>query len=223
MTPVIFLSDGYIGNGMEPWRFPKADELPDIHARFEPTNQNGQTYMPYARDERGVRSWAIPGTKGLEHRVGGLEKEAVTGNVSYDPDNHQRMVLEREEKVDRIADFIPEARLDCGADEGELLVLAWGSTFGACKTAVCNMINEGHAVSHLHLRHLRPFPRNLGDILKRFRKVVIPEINRGQLLRVIRAEYLVDAKGFNAVRGVPIRRTELTHFLRDQLESIETS
>ncbi|MEO5782241.1 MAG: 2-oxoacid:acceptor oxidoreductase subunit alpha, partial [Ginsengibacter sp.] len=169
MTPVIFLSDGYIANGAEPWRFPQSDELPSIEVNFKTElGHHEETFQPYLRDEKLVRPWAIPGTAGLEHRVGGLEKQNITGNISYDPDNHQMMVKIRQEKVDKIAEYIPEQKLDNGPGKGKVLVLGWGSTYGSIKSAVVDLLAEGHQVSHAHLRYIRPFPKNLGDILKNF-------------------------------------------------------
>ena len=166
-----------------------------------------------------MRPWAIPGTPGLEHRIGGLEKQNITGNVSYEPENHQLMVKIREEKIARIADHIPPQRLDSGPDKGDLLILGWGSTYGAIKSAVSELQKEGYAVSHAHLRHLRPFPSNLGEIIRSFSRVLIPEINNGQLIRIIRDQYLVDAIGYNKVMGVPITRTELVMKIREVLGS----
>lgn len=218
MTPVILLSDGYIANGAEPWKFPQSADIEPIPVRFKTELSEGETaFMPYARDEKGVRPWSIPGYAGLEHRIGGLEKQDVTGNVSYDPDNHEHMVKTRQAKVDRIADYIPEQTLQNGAEEGDLLVLGWGSTNGVITTTVQQLIAEGHKVSHAHLRYIRPFPRNLGDLLRRFRKVVVPEINNGQLVRIIRSEYLVDAIPYNKIKGTPITKAELSAFLRDLL------
>src|SRR5690606_37604472 len=152
-----------------------------------------------------------------EHRVGGLEKQNITGNISYDPDNHQLMVKIRQEKVDKIAEYIPEQKLDSGPEKGKILVLGWGSTYGAIKSAVQVLQAEGHEVSHAHLRYLRPFPRNLGEILKNFDQILIPEINNGQLIKIIRDQYLVDAKGYNKIMGIPITKTELVQKLREQL------
>lgn len=218
MTPVIFLSDGYIANGAEPWRFPKSEELVPITAKFKTELGHLEpTFQPYLRDEKLVRPWAIPGTPGLEHRIGGLEKQNITGNVSYDPDNHQLMVKIRQEKVEKIADYIPEQQLDSGAEKGKLLVLGWGSTYGAIKSAVAELQAEGFAVSHAHLRHLRPFPKNLGDMLKNFDQVLIPEINNGQLNKIIRDQYFIDAKAYNKIMGIPITKTELVMKLREML------
>jgi len=218
MTPVIFLSDGYIANGAEPWKFPKSEELAPIEVKFKTELGHGEDrFQPYLRDEKLVRPWAIPGTPGLEHRIGGLEKQNITGNVSYDPENHQLMVKIREEKVEKIADYIPLQRLDSGPEKGELLILGWGSTYGAIKSAVTELQNEGYAVSHAHLRHMRPFPKNLGEILKNFKQVLIPEINNGQLIKIIRDKYFVDAKGYHKIMGVPITKTELVLKIREML------
>jgi 2-oxoglutarate ferredoxin oxidoreductase subunit alpha len=220
MTPVIFLSDGYIANGAEPWKFPKSEDLPPIEMKFKKElGDHEDKFLPYLRDEKLVRPWAIPGTPGLEHRIGGLEKQNITGNVSYDPENHQLMVKIRQEKVDKISDHIPLQRLDSGKEKGKLLILGWGSTFGAIKSAVAELQYEGYAVSHAHLRYMRPFPKNLGDILKNFEQVLIPEINNGQLIKIIRDQYFVDAKGYNKIMGVPITKTELVMKLREMLGS----
>jgi 2-oxoglutarate ferredoxin oxidoreductase subunit alpha len=218
MTPVIFLSDGYIANGAEPWRFPQSEDLLPIEMKFKTELGHGEDqFQPYLRDEKLVRPWAIPGTPGLEHRIGGLEKQNITGNVSYEPENHQLMVKIRQEKVDKIADYIPEQKLDSGPEKGKLLVLGWGSTYGSIKSAVSELQEQGYAVSHAHLRHLRPFPKNLGDILKNFETILIPEINNGQLIKIIRDQYMVDAKGYNKIMGVPITKTELVMKLREML------
>ncbi|RYY88486.1 MAG: 2-oxoacid:acceptor oxidoreductase subunit alpha [Chitinophagaceae bacterium] len=210
MTPVIFLSDGYIANGAEPWQFPNTDSLPQIHAEFKTElGHNEPKFQPYLRNEKGVRPWAVPGTAGLEHRIGGLEKENVTGNVSYDPENHQLMVRLRQEKVDKIAQYIPEQALDNGPATGKVLVLGWGSTYGVIKTVVAELVAEGHAVAHAHLRYIRPFPRNLGELLAKYDTVLIPEINNGQLIKLIRDQFLIDAKGYHKVMGVPITKAEL--------------
>jgi 2-oxoglutarate/2-oxoacid ferredoxin oxidoreductase subunit alpha len=210
MTPVIFLSDGYIANGAEPWQFPTSDNLEPIHPKFKTElGHNESKFQPYLRDENLVRPWAIPGTAGLEHRIGGLEKENITGNVSYDPENHQLMVKIRQEKVDKIAFDIPEQKLDNGPATGKVLVLGWGSTYGVIKTAVAELIGEGYSIAHAHLRYVRPFPRNLGEILKNYETVIIPEINNGQLIKIIRDQYLIDARGYNKIMGVPITKAEL--------------
>ena len=218
MTPVIFLSDGYIANGAEPWKFPKSADLPPIEVKFKTQlGTDETTFQPYLRDEKLVRPWAIPGTPGLEHRIGGLEKQNITGNVSYDPDNHQLMVKIREEKIARIADHIPHQKLDSGPDKGDLLVLGWGSTYGAIKSAAAVLQKEGHTVAHAHLRYLRPLPANLGGILHNFKQVLIPEINNGQLIRIVRDEFLIDAAGYHKIMGVPITRSELLVKMREML------
>ncbi len=218
MTPVIFLSDGYIANGAEPWKFPKSADLQPIEVRFKTElGDSEDKFQPYLRDEKLVRPWAIPGTPGLEHRIGGLEKQNVTGNVSYDPENHQLMIKIREEKVARIADHIPAQKLDSGPEKGDLLVLGWGSTYGSIKSAVAELQQQGYAVSHAHLRHLRPFPANLGELMRNFKQVLIPEINNGQLIKIIRDQFLLDAKGYHKIMGVPITKTELVLKIRELL------
>jgi 2-oxoglutarate ferredoxin oxidoreductase subunit alpha len=218
MTPVIFLSDGYIANGAEPWKFPTADQLPAITVKFKTELGHGEEKLqPYLRDEKLARPWAVPGTAGLEHRIGGLEKQNITGNVNYQPENHQLMVKIRQEKVDRIADHIPEQKLDSGPEKGKILVLGWGSTYGAIKSAVAEMQAKGHSISHAHLRYLRPFPKNLGAILNNFETVLIPEINNGQLIKIIRDVYFIDAKGYNKIMGVPIAKTELVMKLEEMV------
>ncbi len=210
MTPVFFLSDGYIANGAEPWKFPKTDELADLKAVFAKNNlKEGERFLPYKRNEKLAREWAIPGTKGLEHRVGGIEKENETGNISYDPQNHEFMVKIRQAKVDKIAEYIPPQAIDTGKEKGKLLVLGWGSTYGSIKTAVKQAIAEGHDVSHSHLKYINPFPKNLGELLKGFEKVLIPEMNNGQLIKVIRDKYLIDAKGLNKIQGIPFTSSEI--------------
>ena len=199
-TPVLFLSDGYLGMGSEPWLVPSLDELPKIEVDFA---RDPATFKPYERDpETLARPWAIPGTPDLEHRIGGLEKSDITGNVSYDPANHDKMVHLRAEKIQRIANDIPELEV-VGDESGGLLVLGWGSTYGVITTAVQRARAEGKKVSQAHLRYLNPFPRNLGDVLKRYDRVLIPEINLGQLRLLIRGKFLVDAVGFNKVAGRP--------------------
>jgi 2-oxoglutarate ferredoxin oxidoreductase subunit alpha len=222
MTPVMFLSDGYIANGAEPWKFPVAADLPAIKTQFASQNfadvmdKDGK-FQPYKRDEKLVRPWAIPGTPGLEHRVGGLEKADITGNISYDPENHQHMVKTRQAKVDMIANYIPDQHLDSGSATGKVLVLGWGSTYGAIKSACTELQKEGCAVSHAHLRYIRPFPKNLGEILKNFDTVLVPEINNGQLVKIIRDVYFVDAKPYNKIMGVPITKGELITEIKNLL------
>ncbi len=208
MCPVIILSDGYIANGSEPWRIPKLAELPKITINHPEGADPDEPFMPYARDEYLARPWAIPGTPGLEHRVGGLEKEDVTGNVSYDPANHQHMTNTRAAKVKKIAARIPPQQV-MGPEQGDLLVVSWGGTYGSCHTAVRRCQDAGHSVAHTHLRYLNPMPANLGDILKSYRKVLVPELNTGQLRMLLRAEYLVDCQGINKVQGKPFSVNEL--------------
>ncbi len=218
MTPVILLSDGYIANGAEPWKFPKADDLQKIEVKFKTSlNDNEEKFMPYLRDEKLVRPWAVPGTPGLEHRIGGLEKQNNTGNVNYEPENHQLMVNIRQEKVDKIAEYIPEQKLDSGPEKGKVLVIGWGSTYGSIKSAVAELQEQDYSVSHAHLRYVRPFPKNLGSIIKNFETVLVPEINNGQLVKILRDVYMVDAKAYNKIMGVPITKTELVDVLKKML------
>tara|TARA_A100001011_G_C14302497_1_gene841494 strand:+ start:60 stop:1910 length:1851 start_codon:yes stop_codon:yes gene_type:complete len=202
MMPVILLSDGYIANGSEPWKIPSVNKLPKIKNNLV-NSKDKEDFMPYKRNEKTLaRPWALPGTEGFEHRIGGLEKEDLSGNVSYDPDNHHEMTLQRQKKVDIVADSIPDLEV-FGDNSGDLLVLSWGGVYGSVKSAVKKSQDHGSSVSHVHIRHINPFPKNLGDILKKFKKVLIPELNMGQLLTIIRAKYLVDAIGFNQVAGKP--------------------
>jgi 2-oxoglutarate ferredoxin oxidoreductase subunit alpha len=215
MTPVFYLSDGYLGNGSEPWKIPSVQDLKPMSVTH-PTDLQG--FAPYQRDaETLARPWAIPGTPGLEHRIGGLEKAHITGNVSYDPQNHELMTRLRNEKIARMANFIPEQEV-YGAPEGDLLILSWGSTYGAAVTAVDRLRERDQAVSHAHLRYLNPFPKNLGDILQRFNKVLIPELNLGQLLLLIRGRYLVDAVGLSKVQGLPFKVSEILAKCEELLE-----
>jgi 2-oxoglutarate ferredoxin oxidoreductase subunit alpha len=218
MTPVILLSDGYIANGAEPWRFPNSADLKPIDVQFKKGLDDGEEkFLPYKRDEKLVRPWAIPGIGGLEHRIGGLEKQDITGNVNYEPENHQHMVKTRQAKVDKIADYIPLQQLDSGPEEGKVLVLGWGSTYGSIKSAVAELQREGHSVSHAHIRYLRPFPKNLGKIVHNFEHVLIPEINNGQLIKIIRDQFFVDAKGYNKIMGIPVTKYELVDEIRNYL------
>lgn len=216
MTPVILLTDGYIANGSEPWKFPTEDKLKPIKVEFlEKKNGNinaegvSETLLPYLRNDELVRPWILPGTPGLEHRIGGLEKQDKTGNISYEPANHELMVQLRAAKVDKIADSIPDIKVDSGSTSGKLLVLGWGSTYGAIKSAVRDLIAEGHDVSHAHLFHLNPFPKNLGDLLKGYDKVLIPEMNTGQLSVLIRNKFLIPTIGLNKVQGLPFHVDEI--------------
>jgi 2-oxoglutarate ferredoxin oxidoreductase subunit alpha len=214
MTPVIYLSDGYLANGAEPWLLPTREELPDMAVSFA---SDPATFQPYARDPKTLaRPWAIPGTPGLEHRIGGLEKQDVTGNVSYDPANHERMIWLRAEKVARIADELPPIEV-FGAPEGRVLVVGWGSTYGAITSAVEILQKEGHAVSSIHLRYLSPMQNDLGDVLSRFERVLIPEMNMGQLAMLVRAKYLVNAVSLTKVQGRPFKISEITAKVRELL------
>lgn len=214
MTPVFYLSDGYLANGAEPWLVPEIEDLPKIDVQFttDPTN-----FMPYARDEETLaRPYALPGTPGLEHRIGGIEKQHLTGNVNYDPENHHFMVLMRQAKVDRAAQDIPEVEI-YGDPTGKVLVLGWGSTYGSITSAVERLRAEGKSVSAAHIRHLNPFPSNLGDVLRSFERVIVPEMNLGQLCTMIRAKYLVDAVAFSKVKGRPFQIREIVKKVEEYL------
>lgn len=219
MTPVILLSDGYIANGAEPWLFPNSEDIPPIQPHFKKELEENEVFMPYKRDENHVRPWAIPGIKGLQHRVGGLEKEENTGNISYGPANHEYMVKIREAKVEKIADYLPLQTIDSGPSSGKLLVLGWGSTYGAIKSAVTELNEQGFEVAHAHLRYIRPLPKNLGEILRNYEKVLIPEINAGQLVKIIRDQYLIPAYRFNKIQGLPLFKYELINAIRDLIEN----
>ncbi len=209
-TPVYLLSDAYLANGSEPWLIPDVDAIPELDPSFTTTPPDDGVFLPYARDaDTLARPWAIPGTPGLEHRIGGLEKQDGTGNVSYDPDNHDKMVRLRAQKVAGIAADIPELEVDDPDGQASLLVLSWGGSFGPVAAGVRRARLDGHKVAHAHLRYLNPFPRNTGDVVRAYENVLIPEINLGQLLKLIRAEYLVDAVGYNRVRGLPFRASEI--------------
>jgi 2-oxoglutarate ferredoxin oxidoreductase subunit alpha len=206
MVPVIVLSDGYLANGAEPWRIPTVDEIPAIPVKFE---RSPEGFLPYKRDpETLARPWAIPGTPGLEHRIGGIEKQETTGNVNYEPLNHEKMVRLRAAKVQAIQQDIPNVN-PTGDPEGDLLLVSWGSTYGSVIQAVKEQRAKGRKIGHLHLRYLNPLPSNLGDVLKRYKKVLVPELNMGQLLWVLRAKYLVDAVGLNKIQGRPFKQNEL--------------
>jgi 2-oxoglutarate/2-oxoacid ferredoxin oxidoreductase subunit alpha len=215
MVPVIVLSDGYLANGAEPWRIPTAEEIPPIPVKFE-TNPEG--FFPYKRDPQTLaRPWAIPGTPGLEHRIGGIEKQEITGNVNYEPLNHEKMVRIRAAKVEAVRQDIPNV-MPNGDPEGDLLLVSWGSTFGSVAQAVKEQREKGRKIGHLHLRHLNPLPGNLGDVLKRYKKVLVPELNMGQLLWLLRAKYLVDAVGLNKIQGRPFKQNELEQKIEEMLE-----
>ena len=215
MVPVIFLSDGYLANGAEPWLMPRSEDLPRIPVKF---HTDKATFQPYARDpETLARMWAIPGTPGLEHRIGGLEKEDITGNVSYDPENHEKMVRIRAEKVDRIANDIPPVEVMGDPEGGDVLVIGWGSTYGAIDQAVGRVRRRGGKVSSIHLKYLNPFPSNLGEVLQRFEKILVPEMNMGQLSMLLRARYLVDAIGLNKIQGQPFKIKEIERKIEEVL------
>ncbi len=214
MSPVFFLSDGYLANGAEPWSIPEIESLPKIEVKFA---TDPATFMPYARDpETLARPYALPGTPGLEHRIGGIEKQHITGNVNYDPENHHLMVRLRQEKVDRAVNDIPLVEV-MGEKTGKVLVLGWGSTYGSISSAVEKLQREGKSVSSAHLRHLNPFPRNLGEVLSGFETVIVPEMNLGQLCTMIRAKYLVDAVPFSKVKGRPFQIREIVRKVEEYL------
>jgi 2-oxoglutarate ferredoxin oxidoreductase subunit alpha len=217
MTPVMLLSDGYLANGSEPWQIPSVAAMPPIEVKHPKPPHNGTPFMPYARDERLARPWAIPGTPGLMHRIGGLEKQDITGNVNYEPENHQHMVNTRAAKVAGIAKDIPPQQVE-GPASGPLLVLSWGGTYGTCATAVREVNRRGGHVAHAHLRYLNPFPANLGEIIARYEQVLIPELNLGQLRLLIRGQYLVDAAGLNKVQGKPFVVAEIVKKIESMLE-----
>jgi 2-oxoglutarate ferredoxin oxidoreductase subunit alpha len=207
VTPVVYLSDAFLATGAEPWQIPAVGDLPDISVE---NWTEKETFHPYDRDPVTLaRKWAIPGTPGLEHRIGGLEKADISGNVSYDPDNHHRMQLLRQAKVARIADDIPPLDV-LGPDRGDLLILGWGSTYGAIRSAVERLQAQGRSVAHAHMRHLNPFPANTEKVLRSYRKVLLPEVNLGQLLLLIRGQFLIDVEGYNRVRGKPFTIAEIT-------------
>lgn len=220
MIPVMYLSDGFLANGSEPWKFPQTENLPEINVEFEaPRSDDAEKFLPYLRDERFVRHWSIPGTEGLEHRVGGLEKEDKTGDVSYDPDNHQKMVEMREAKRDKISEFIPQQEVDSGTKGGEIAIVGWGSTYGSISTAVHELQKEGMDISHIHIRYLAPFPSNLGELLNSYERVLVPEINNGQLVRLLRDQFLIPATGINKIKGRPFGVDELKQEIRDAVSS----
>lgn len=205
MTPVILLTDGYLANGAEPWKIPHQDELPEIPVKFA---DDAEKFQPYLRDENYSRPWAIPGTPGLEHRIGGLEKENVTGNVCYVPENHQLMCELRAKKVKNIENDIPPVEVE-GPESGKLLVIGWGSTHGAITAARENLLSKGHTFSRVHLKYLNPFPKNLGDVLKKFKHILVPEMNLGQLIRILKSEYLLDCIPLNKIQGLPFKAREI--------------
>ena len=209
MTPVIFLSDGFIANGAEPWRFPESASLKPINVKFASHKEGDEKFMPYSRDEKLARPWAIPGVAGLEHRIGGIEKEDITGNISYDPANHEHMVKTRAAKISKIADYIPKQEIDAGPLKGDVLILGWGGTYGALRSATSELLAEGKSVAHAHLNYLNPLPKNLGEILGNYKHVLIPELNNGQLVKIIRDTFLIPAKGYNKIQGLPFYTADI--------------
>ena len=219
MTPVICLTDGYLGNGSEPWLIPTLENLPDISPHFRTAPEG---FLPYSRDEVTLaRPWAIPGTPGLEHRIGGLEKSNLTGNIDYSPKNHDLMGHLREEKISRVANDIPLAEIN-GDQRGDLLVVGWGSTYGAIRTAVQRHRSKGHSVSHLHLRYINPMQRNVGDILSQFKTILVPELNLGQLIKILRSHYLVPAIGLNKMMGLPFQAEEIEMKIDELLQGTKS-
>lgn len=220
-TPVFLLSDGYLANGSEPWRIPDIDELPDLRTQFaqgpnHTLDDGTEVFWPYKRDPGTLaRPWAIPGTPGLEHRIGGIEKQDGTGNISYDPANHDFMVRTRQAKIDGID--VPDIEVD-DPHVAQTLVLGWGSTYGPITAAVRRLRTAGESIAQAHLRHLNPFPRNLGEVLGRYDKVVIPEMNLGQLATLVRAKYLVDAHSYNQVNGMPFKAEQLATALKEAID-----
>jgi len=215
MTPVMFLSDGYLANGAEPWAFPQSKDLKEIKPNFaKPLENKDEKYLPYKRDERLVRDWAIPGMKGLQHRIGGLEKENETGNVSYDPANHEFMVKTRAEKIEKISEFIPKQKLEQGTLGSKVLVLGWGSTYGSIRMAVTQLLDDGHSVAQMHVKYLNPFPSNLEEMLKSFDTIIMPEINDKQFYHVIRSKFMIDAIPLSKIKGLPFTSAEIYEFVK---------
>jgi 2-oxoglutarate ferredoxin oxidoreductase subunit alpha len=220
MTPVLVLTDGYIANGAEPWQFPSSKDLPDIQISKAPDKESvfqGEQYLPYFRDENEVRPWVPVGEKGKEHRIGGLEKALLTGNVSYHPENHEKMVEIRARKIDLIAEEIPLQEVNRGREGADLCVLTWGSTFGAVETAVRAMVDKDVSVAHVHLRYIHPFPKNLETVLRSFKKVIIPEMNKGQLSMLIRDRFLIDARSISKMKGLPFTVDEITKAIKQEM------
>ena len=217
-TPVLLLSDGYLANGSEPWRIPSVADLPDLRVEFAPAASPGDApFRPYDRDpETLARPWAVPGTPGLEHRIGGIEKADGTGEISYDPDNHDRMVRLRQAKVDGVD--VPPLDVDDPTEDAEILVVGWGSTYGPIAAGARAARRAGTKVATAHLRHLNPFPRNTGEVLRRYRHVLVPEMNLGQLSMLLRARFLVDAQGYNLVRGLPFTSAEIADAIQKLTE-----
>jgi 2-oxoglutarate/2-oxoacid ferredoxin oxidoreductase subunit alpha len=227
-TPVIILSDGYLANGSEPWHIPEVAGLPRLRDEFsfastgEWAGDDGQpAFLPFKRNSQTLaRPWAVPGTPGLEHRIGGIEKADVSGNISYDPDNHDRMVRLRQAKIDGIASDIPRLEVDDPGADARVLVLGWGSTYGSIAAAVRRVRVAGGSVAQAHLRHLNPFPANLGEVLASYEKVLVPEINLGQLALLLRGRYLADVISYNRIRGLPFKAAELANVIQDVIANV---
>jgi len=217
MTPVILLSDGYMANASEPWLVPDINDYEPFPVKFE---DNPEGFYPANRDPETLkRVWAKPGTPGLEHRIGGIEKDSVTGDISYDPENHQKMTDIRKDKIDGIANYIPEQEVSLGESRGKLAVVGWGSTFGAIHQAVKRCRQENMDVSHVHIRYLNPLPRNLGELLAGYDKVLVPEMNTGQLVDILRSRYLIDAQPLNKISGQPFKIREVTDAIKSLMEA----
>ena len=214
MTPVILLTDGYIGNGSEPWRVTTIEELPEFKANFR---TDPQDFHPYVRDEKLVRPWVKPGTPGMEHRIGGLEKQHIYGNISYDPDNHEFMVKTREQKIQNIANDIPELEV-IGDKEAELLVMSWGSTFGAVASAVENQVAKGNKVAFAHFKYINPMPKNTEAVIKSYKKILVPEVNMGQLSKILRMNYVIEPIQFNKIKGTPFKAYEIEQKIEEILK-----
>jgi 2-oxoglutarate ferredoxin oxidoreductase subunit alpha len=218
-TPVILLTDGFLANSSEPWRIPALDELPEIDPGFAVAPPEGERFLPYARDERGVRPWAPPGTPGLEHRIGGIEKQDGTGNISYDPANHAHMTRVRAAKVANIAADLPPLAVDDPDGDADVLVIGWGSTYGSIRAGVRRVRDRGLKVAQAHVRYINPLPANIGEVLRSYDKVLVPEMNTGQLVKLLRAEFLVDAKPYNKITGQPLYAAELEEAIVELLEA----
>ncbi len=218
MTPVILLSDSFLANGAEGWKFPPIEQMPPIKSTLIKEYKES-TFSPYKRNEKLARNWAVPGNPNTIHRIGSLEKNPETGNVSYFPEDHQKMTDIRKQKIENIADSIPAQKIDNGVEKGDVLVVGWGSTYGVIKTVVDNMVKSGYNVGHTHIKYMNPLPQNLEDLFKRFKKILVPELNTGQLIKVLREKYLIPAVGYNKVQGIPMTQTELTNKI---LELINT-
>ncbi|MEO9851739.1 MAG: 2-oxoacid:acceptor oxidoreductase subunit alpha [Reichenbachiella sp.] len=217
MTPVLLLTDGYIANGSEPWKYPQSKDLPKIKPQLVKDKPADEKFLPYERDKNLVRKWAIPGVAGFEHRIGGLEKEINTGNVSYDPDNHEQMIKIRADKVDKVADVFPKQEYAQGSEKSKLLVIGWGSTFGAIESAIINLKTERFDIAHVHIKLIHPLPANLGEILRHFEKIIVPEMNNGQLVKVLRSKFLLPIKSVTKIKGVPFTVLEIKEAILNEL------